>query len=274
LEPTSRSGGISKSIAGVAIGCESLQIFTHNPRTCGPINHTDAEIAPPRGGRRRRIGPIVSHGLYLMNLGAPTGTCRRDAGKPATSTEHLSPLGDESHPALEIGERLGLRASSPRRMSKAARLRNPSAGSRPGSPSLCGGAGSCQIYLENTAGRATPSGGRSASSRMSGPVGNPKRLGVCLDTQHLFASGYPIHEPGGSTPSCGLRCHPRYDQLRCLHLNDSMTDFGSNPDRTRTSRRQDRSRRHAVDSRRTALQDLPVILEVPASMGRGPTWRT
>ena len=42
----SSSGGISKAIArGQAIGCESLQVFTHNPRTWRPINHTDAEIA-------------------------------------------------------------------------------------------------------------------------------------------------------------------------------------------------------------------------------------
>jgi deoxyribonuclease IV len=61
----SASGGISKSIGrGVAIGCESLQVFTHNPRTWRPINHSDEEIAAFRAeADAAGIFPIVSHGL-------------------------------------------------------------------------------------------------------------------------------------------------------------------------------------------------------------------
>ena len=108
---------------------------------------------------------------------------------------------------------------------------------------------------------------------MSGTAwGIPARLGVCLDTQHLFASGYPIHEPGGIDAvledfdtTLGI------DQLRCLHLNDSMTDFGSNRDRHENLG----DGKIGADGMRSilgapALQDLPVILEVPGLIGEGP----
>jgi len=84
-----------------AIGCESLQVFTHNPRTWKPINHSDAEIAAFRDGAAAAgMGPLVSHGLYLMNLGAPD----RDlpSGPPASRDEHpkhLPALGHQPDPA-------------------------------------------------------------------------------------------------------------------------------------------------------------------------------
>jgi deoxyribonuclease-4 len=69
----SASGGISNAIdRGQAIGCESIQVFTHNPRTWKPINHKPEEIAAFREkAAAADMGPLVSHGLYLMNLGAP-----------------------------------------------------------------------------------------------------------------------------------------------------------------------------------------------------------
>src|SRR5450631_4497893 len=108
----SAAGGISNAIARAqAIGCESLQIFTHNPRTWKPINHTDTEITAFReGAAAAAIGPVVSHGLYLMNLGAPDRDLPSGPpGKPPTSTRNIYWLSVTSliqH--LEIGERLGL----------------------------------------------------------------------------------------------------------------------------------------------------------------------
>lgn len=88
----SSSGGISNAIdRGLAIGCESLQVFTHNPRTWAPINHKPEEIAGFREkSQAAGMGPLVSHGLYLINLGAPD----RDQptgppGKPATKMRNF-----------------------------------------------------------------------------------------------------------------------------------------------------------------------------------------
>ncbi len=93
--------------------------------------------------------------------------------------------------------------------------------------------GDCCVFLENTAGAGDTIGRTFAQLRaVFDAVGHPTRLGFCLDTQHLYASGYPVHEEGGID-----RVLDEFDSvvgiepLRCLHLNDSKIDFGSNRDR-------------------------------------------
>jgi deoxyribonuclease-4 len=275
----SASGGISKAIGrGVAIGCESLQVFTHNPRTWRPINHTDAEIAAFREqAAAAGIGPIVSHGLYLMNLGAPDlDLPSGPPGKPATTTRNIYRLSITSliqH--LDIGERLGLSGVILHvGSSKGSTLEEATARIARGiADAFASAPGTCQVYLENTAGAGDTIGRTFAQLKdVWDQVGNPERLGVCLDTQHLFASGYPIHEPGGI--DAVLEDFDRtlgIGQLRCLHLNDSMTDFGSNRDRHENLG----DGKIGADGLRSilgapALQGLPIILEVPGLDGDGP----
>lgn len=275
----SASGGISSAIArGQAIGCESLQVFTHNPRTWRPINHSDGEIAAFReGAAAAGIAPIVSHGLYLINLGAPDREVPSGPpGKPATSARNIYRLSVTSliqH--LEIGERLGLagvvlHVGSSKGSTAEDSIARIAAGI---AEAFAAVPGTCQVYLENTAGAGDTIGRTFAQLReVWDGVGDPARLGVCLDTQHLFASGYPIHEPGGIDAvledfdaTLGIA------QLRCLHLNDSMTAFGSNRDRHENL---GDGQIGAEGMRRIlgapALQDLPVILEVPGIDGGGP----
>ncbi len=275
----SSSGGISNAIdRGQAIGCESLQVFTHNPRTWRPINHTDEQVRAFREkAAAAGMGPIVSHGLYLMNLGAPD----RDVptgppGKPATKLRNIHRSSVESlvqH--LEIGERLGL-AGVVLHVGSSKGSTEDEAVARIGqgiAEALAAAPGSCAVYLENTAG-AGDTIGRTFQQlrRVFDAVGEPSRLGFCLDTQHLFASGYPIHEEGGIDrvmdefdTVVGL------DRLRCLHLNDSMTAFGSNRDRHENLG----DGLIGADGMRRilgcpALQHLPVVLEVPGMANEGP----
>ncbi len=274
----SAAGGISKAIdRGEAIGCESLQVFTHNPRTWNPINHKDAEIAAFREkAAAAGIGPIVSHGLYLINLGAPdieqpTGP----PGKPTTKTRNIHRASQESlRQHLEIGERLGLagvvlHVGSSRGSTleeSIARIGTAIAAAFDGQE------GECAVYLENTAGAGDTIGRTFEQLRdVFAAVGHPSRLGFCLDTQHLYASGYPIHEPDGFD-----RVLDEFDRLvgidrlRCFHLNDSLTAFGSNRDRHANIGEgeigEDGFRRILGHP---AIQGLPAILEVPGS-GDGP----
>lgn len=275
----SAAGGISNAIArGQAIGCESLQIFTHNPRTWKPINHTDTEITAFRErAAAAAIGPVVSHGLYLMNLGAPDRDLPSGPpGKPPTSTRNIYRLSVTSliqH--LEIGERLGLagvilHVGSSKGGTLDESIERIASGI---AAAFAEAPGTCGVYLENTAGAGDTIGRTFAQLQaVWDRVGNPTRLGVCLDTQHLFASGYPIHEPGGIE-----RVLDDFDQalgiaqLRGLHLNDSMTEFGSNRDRHENL---GDGLIGAEGMRRILsapdLQDLPVILEVPGIEGTGP----
>jgi deoxyribonuclease IV len=275
----SSSGGISKAIGrGADLGCHSLQVFTHNPRTWRPINHTDAEVDAFRAAAADAgMGPLVSHGLYLINLGAPDREVPTGPpGKPATATRNIYRSSVESlvqH--LEIGARLGLdgvvlHVGSSKGSTRDEAIARIGEGIR---EALDTASGRCHVYLENTAGAGDTIGRSFEQLRaVADAVGHEARLNFCLDTQHLFASGYPIHEEGGVDrvleewdAAVGL------DRLRCLHLNDSKTAFGSNRDRHENlgdGEIGEEGLRRVLGH--PALQGLPAILEVPGMDGSGP----
>jgi len=275
----SSSGGISNAIdRGVALGCESLQVFTHNPRTWAPINHKDEEIAAFRAkAADAGMGPIVSHGLYLINLGAPDKEVPTGPpGKPATKTRNIYRASQESlRQHIAIGERLGLSGIVLHVGSSKGSTFDEAVG-RIGAAigeALDEAPGDCDVFLENTAGAGDTIGRTFEQLKaVYDAVGQPTRLGFCLDTQHLFASGFPIHEAGGID-----RVLDDFDrivgleQLRCFHLNDSLTAFGSNRDRHANIGEgeigEDGFRRILGHP---AIQGLPMILEVPGAEGNGP----
>ena len=275
----SSSGGISHAIErGKAIGAENVQVFTHNPRTWVPIKHKPEEIAAFRAlATADDIRPNVSHALYLINLGAPdreqpTGP----PGKPATTTRNFYRASIESlvqH--LEIGDALGLvgvvlHVGSSRGDTTEGAIERIGAGI---AEALERASGSCCVYLENTAG-AGDTIGRSFEQlqEVAEATGHLERLAFCLDSQHLFASGYPVQEPGGID-----RVLDEFDRvvgigkLRCLHVNDSVVAFGSNRDRHANlgeGEIGEEGFRNMLGH--PALQDLPAVLEVPGPDGRGP----
>lgn len=273
----SSSGGISNAIGrGRAIGCESLQVFTHNPRTWRPINHTAEQIAAFRAGAAEAgMGLLVSHGLYLMNLGAPDAEVA--TGPPAKGiVRNIHRASIESliqH--LAVGDALGLAGVILHVGSHKGDTLDNSIG-RIGTgiaAALEAAGGATSVYLENTAGAGDTIGRTFEQLRqVFDAVGEPRRLGFCLDTQHLFASGYPVHEEGGIDHVLdefdrivGL------DRLACLHLNDSKTAFASNRDRHENlgdgEIGEDGFRRILGHP---ALQGLPALLEVPGLAGEGP----
>lgn len=275
----SSSGGISKAIGrGEELACDSLQVFTHNPRTWRPIRHTDDEIAAFRAAAAAAdMGPLVSHGLYLINLGAPDREVPTGPpGKPAVGTRNIYRSSIESlvqH--LTIGHALGLagvvlHVGSYKGSSEGEAIERIGAGI---AEAFEAAPGDVCVFLENTAGAGDTIGRTFAQLRsVAEAVGRPERLAFCLDTQHLFASGYPVHEDGGID-----RVLEEFDQvvgldrLRCIHLNDSKTGFGSNRDRHENIG----DGEIGEDGMRRILgcpdlQGLPVILEVPGLDGKGP----
>jgi deoxyribonuclease-4 len=274
----SSSGGISSAIRrGVELGCESLQVFTHNPRTWRPINHTEDEIAAFRAAAGdAAMGPLVSHGLYLINLGAPdvevpTGP----PGKPATAMRNIYRMSVESlvqH--LTVGAALGLagvvlHVGSSKGSTEAESIERIAAGI---AEAFATAQGDCCVYLENTAGAGDTIGRTFAQLRtVADAVGVPERLAFCLDSQHLFASGYPVHEEGGiARVLAEFDDVVGMDRLRCLHLNDSAVGFASNRDRHANigdGEIGEEGIRRILGC--PDLQGLPVILEVPGLEGRG-----
>ena len=127
--------------------------------------------------------------------------------------------------------------------------------------------------MENSAGRAARSGARSdeLQTLVERLDGHP-RLGICLDSCHLFASGYDVTDPavvdalveeidGG----IGLA------RLRALHVNDSATPLGSNRDRHANILEGEIGEGMAVFLAHPAFQHLDAYLEVPGVNRSGVT---
>ena len=236
----SSSGASSKAIGrGRDLGCESLQVFTHNPRTWRPINHSDEEIAAFRAGAEEAgHDPLVSHGLYLINLGAPDKEVPSGPpGKPATATRNIYRSSVESlvqH--LEVGEQLGPRRAwccTSARSRARPRARRSRASARASRRRSRRRRAACCVFLENTAGAGDTIGRTFAQLRaVADAVGAPERLGFCLDTPAPLRVRLP--HPRARRRRRVLDDFDReigIDRLRCLHLNDSKVGFASNRDR-------------------------------------------
>jgi deoxyribonuclease IV len=98
-----------------------------------------------------------------------------------------------------------------------------------------------------------------------------ERLGVCLDSCHLFASGYDVTKPAALDELLEqLDREIGLDRLRCLHVNDSKTPLGSNRDRHDNIGDGLIGDKLSVFLGHPQLQGLPALLEVPGTDGHGP----
>lgn len=130
----------------------------------------------------------------------------------------------------------------------------------------------CPILLENAAGTGNTVGRTFEElALVIEAAGDDQRLRVCLDTQHLWASGVPFGTVVDADAMVGtIEATVGLDRLRCLHLNDSKVPFGANRDR------HENIGEGTIGSRalgallgHPAIQGLPSILEVPG-VGDGP----
>jgi deoxyribonuclease-4 len=167
------------------------------------------------------IKAVVIHAVYLINPASDDKEIRR---KSLESLIHHLSLGDAIdavgvviHPGSPKG------APQAEAMARVAELFRDALGESDG----------CKLLLENTAGAADTLGRSFEELRdLIDRAGGSKRLGLCLDSCHMFASGFDIRTAdklGQVVDQCaeivGL------DRLACLHVNDSLTPFGSNRDR-------------------------------------------
>jgi deoxyribonuclease-4 len=217
----STSGGLVEAHArGVERGCESIQVWGQSPRQWRPTRWKDID----EFRQLMQDGPIKSiviHAVYLINCASTDGEIRRKS--LASLTHHLQSgdlvgaAGVVLHPGSAKGE--PVEEALPR---VAEILREALAESD-----------SCALLLENTAG-AGDTLGRSFEelATLFELTGDPKRLGLCLDSCHLFASGFDIttaDKLASVVDDCVALVGE--DRVGCLHINDSLTPLGSNRDR-------------------------------------------
>ena len=219
----STAGGLVEAHKrGVERRCEALQVWGQSPRQWRPTRWRQDDI----DGFRELMadGPIkaiVIHAVYLINCASKDREIRR---KSLASLIHHLELGDAIdavgvvlHPGSAKGE------PHEEALPRVAETLRTALGESDG----------CRLLLENTAG-AGDTLGRSFEEldELIRKAGGSKRLGLCLDSCHLFASGFDIGTADKLAEVID-RCVKVVgaDRLACLHVNDSKTPLGSNRDR-------------------------------------------
>jgi deoxyribonuclease IV len=219
------AGGISNAVERAVLhGCEALQIFSKNARQLRgkPLDRADVRRF------RRRIGetgitPVVSHASYLINLATASPALRGPTleafGDELDRAEALGLLGVVIHPGVCTS---GTEDAALRLIGDAIRSAFKA---RPRRKTM--------VLLEHTAGQGRTLGHRfeHLAAIIEHANGSP-RVGVCLDTCHLVASGYDIVSDAGYRDT--FEAFDRivgFDRLRVFHGNDSKRPCGSRVDR-------------------------------------------
>ena len=242
--------------------CDAFQIFAKN------ASQWRGRAVPPEEVREFRsqvtssgLGPVLSHASYLINLATSSAELRQQSlaamGDELDRAEALGLSGVVLHPGCYTcsneGEGLALIANALRQLLDERRE------------------GKTMVLLENTAGQGTALGGTFEQlASILAMMNNHPRVGICLDTCHLLASGYDLRSPEGYAETFSQFGRLiGFDRLRAFHLNDSKKPLGSRVDRHEHLGRGhlggEPFRRIVNDSR---FRDTPMLIETPKTTGR------
>jgi deoxyribonuclease IV len=260
----SPAGGPAKAVErGVEKGADAIQIFNQNPRAWKPTVYSDEQVeefGEAMGSSRVKV--LLIHAVYLLN---PASDEKEFRDKTRTSLIA----------SLRAGDALGAHAVVLHPGSAKAGKVAPAI-KRAGKviAQALKESDRCPLHLENTAG-AGGTLGRSFQelSDLMDAAGGSKRLGLCLDSCHLFASGYDIRSAESLAgvlddfdELVGL------DRLGSLHLNDSQTPLGSNRDRHANVGEGELGRRGcSVFLSEPRFEALPCVLETQGPQHTGPS---
>jgi deoxyribonuclease-4 len=258
----SSSGGIDKAIdRAVEIGAESVQVFTQSPRTWRPTNHDPASFERFRDKRAKAgIGGVLCHAVYLTNVASPDPvTYERSIATLRNTSEVASAIGADV--VFHVGSHLGsgFEAGLEHIVPALEQVLE-----------LC--TGETWLLMENSAG-AGGTIGRSISelATIHERLGGHPRLGVCLDSCHLYVSGVDVTDPAGLDACLDeLGSAIGLDRLRALHVNDSAAPFASNRDRHANILEGELGEKLGVFLSNARLQGLPAVLETAGPENRGP----
>lgn len=222
---SSIAGGLHRAVERAhAVGCECLQIFTKNS------NQWRAKPIPDAAAEQFRstlteltIGHPIAHNSYLINLASPDKVLwRRSIEAFVIELERGEQLGlgyVVTHPgaSMATSEEAGLR----RVVAAIDEIHDQTRGA------------SVRILLETTTGQGTCLGCRFEHlATIIDGVKQPERLGVCVDTCHIFAAGYPLGTLRQYRATIKkLATIIGLEKVRAFHLNDSKRELGSRVDR-------------------------------------------
>ena len=253
------AGGIDTAIGRAReMGAGALQVFTQSPRQW---RHPEipAEAAERfRAGRAAaRFADVACHATYLINLGSTDDTTYHRSVRALRETMAAARLIEADSVVVHLGSHLG------RGLDAALHQVVPAVQIVLGEAQ---GSGTWLLF-ENTAGAGDTLGRTLPElAQVMDELGRPERLGICLDTCHLWATGVDITDPGRIDDLMdevdeliGL------DRLRCLHVNDAAVGLGSNRDRHAPVGLGQIGAGLGVLLGHPRLQGLPAILETPGA---------
>ena len=219
----SNAGGLPKAVErALERECDALQIFNQSPRMWKPTAYTDEDFAAFREAREgTRIDAVLIHAVYLVNCATEDAEM---TAKSLTSLKH----------SLRVGSAIGadgvvLHAGSALKGDVGEAIARAGAVIAEALADTEG----CFLHLENTAGTGGTLGRSFAElAGLIEAAGGDERLGVCLDSCHLLASGYDVRTADAlAQVVADFDAEVGRERLRSLHVNDSMTALGSNRDR-------------------------------------------
>ena len=259
----STAGGLSNAIARAEeLRADSIQIFNQSPRAWRPTRYTDSDFAEFRQAMDgSRVKAVVIHAVYLINCATDDKELR---AKSLNSLTHalnigkgIGAAGVVLHPGAQKGKPL---AGSMRRASRVIKeaLKETE---------------DCPLLLEQTAGHKGLLGRDfDQTARLIELAGGDERLGLCLDSCHLFVQGFDVTNPeklagvlDDADAKVGLK------RLGCVHVNDAAAPFDSHRDR-HANIGDGEMGRHGLAAflSEPRFEGLPAPLEVPGPDKHGP----
>jgi deoxyribonuclease IV len=243
------------------IGANALQLFAQSPRAWRYPNHDPEVLASfPERTKAAGIEAVFIHAIYLCNFASPDHELYEKSVATLRSTVDTACAIEADGVVFHVGSHLGSGFD---------------AGLDRAAPALEQVLERCSettwLLIENSAGTGGTIG-RSLEelAALTDRLDRHERLGVCLDSCHLWASGYDVTDRAALDALLdefdsliGL------DRLRALHVNDSQTALGSNRDRHANLCDGLIGNKLSVFLGNPRLQDLPAIVETEGQHGKG-----
>jgi deoxyribonuclease-4 len=254
---TSIAGGVHLSIERARdLGCNTLQMFSHNPRSW-LVHGISRECAAKFRELKRTydINPVFIHTSYLINLASKKTDLREKSASLLVREMDIADSLDADYVVLHTGSAsLDDEEAGRRRAVEALRAVSRVRSWR------------SKLLLENTAGEKGDISSRiSDLSEIIAGMENLLIGGICLDTCHAFQAGYEISKKEGvSTVAREIEKLLGFERIKLVHLNDSKRGFNSRVDRHEHIGRGgigEEGLKGFINH--PAFRDVPLILETP-----------
>ncbi len=243
------------------IGAEAAQLFVQSPRTWRPTNHKPETIERFKAERARLEAPVFAHALYLVNLASPNEDLYRRSIETMCTTMDVACEIEADGVIFHVGSHQGSGfESAVERVTRAMEEILEHSNER------------TWLLMENSAG-AGGTIGRSLEelAALHERLGRHERLGVCLDSCHLYVSGWDVTDSSELDRLVSELDHLiGLERLRALHVNDAKAPLGSNRDRHENIGAGMMGEKLGVFLSHPGFRALPALLETPGSDGHGP----